>query len=95
MVGGAIELVWGTLWAISLHLAAGLGGALVSASLSSQGSMSVGASGCVHGFLAAACVERRAALLLPWVSWKLSICVDHMISLYIYLYILSAVKDNI
>eukprot|EP00434_Breviolum_minutum_P031682 symbB.v1.2.028017.t1/scaffold2923.1/size67120/3 len=49
-----------------LYVLSGLGGALLSASLSSPGSLTVGASGCVHGFLAVASCDPAVARHLAW-----------------------------
>jgi len=52
-IGASVEAHWGAWWTAALYLLSGLGGSLLSAVLSDPAQLSVGASGALHGLMAA------------------------------------------
>lgn len=67
-VGKAIEATWNYMWTFILYVLSGLGGALLTSTLSKPDQLSVGSSGAVYGLLAAAAVGNTSQLKWPVVS---------------------------
>eukprot|EP00933_Yihiella_yeosuensis_P019613 TRINITY_DN15855_c1_g1_i1.p1 TRINITY_DN15855_c1_g1~~TRINITY_DN15855_c1_g1_i1.p1 ORF type:complete len:473 (-),score=83.86 TRINITY_DN15855_c1_g1_i1:78-1496(-) len=65
-IGGCLEAIWGSRMTAALYLLTGLGGNLLSATLSSPRQITVGASGAVHGLMAAALVGDRNDNIDVW-----------------------------